>query len=993
MSTESELEMEKKLVEQLERMGYERVEKCNEADLVKNLKVQLEKHNRIQLTSDEFEQIKDKLKKGDVFDKARMLRGRIDVIGADGIPKYIELFSVKHWCQNRFQVARQVTNRSAVDHSRYDVTILMNGLPLVQIELKTRGGDMRSAFDQIDRYRSKSYENNSGLFGFIQLFIISNGVNTRYFSNNQKLNYQFTFEWSDIDNQRVNRLDAFAETFMERCHLSKMIARYIVLHETSRNLMILRPYQYYAVERILERVGYGRGDGYIWHTTGSGKTLTSFKASQILSQDSNVDKVLFVVDRRDLDYQTAREFNAFSADSVDTTENTKKLVEQLNDTASKLIVTTIQKLNAAISREQFKNRCKAVADKKVVFIFDECHRSQFGDTHQRICDFFNNRQMFGFTGTPIFDANTVKTKFGNKTTRDLFGEALHKYVITDAIHDRNVLRFSVEYRDMVKPSDVVEMSDGSAVPANALNDEQLNHKSFINSPQRVNKVASDILALHPSKTFSREYTAMLCVSSVDLLREYYLSFKRLQAELPDDEKLRIATIFSSGPDDSEEFTGLEETTVPSVTGRNVDASRMEFLKGCIGDYNSLYATSFDATDSKSFYEYYQDISQRVRRKEVDMLLVVNMFLTGFDSPPLNTLYVDKNLRHHGLIQAFSRTNRIYDAKKSHGNIVCYRRLKDATDEALSIFANRDAKAGGVEEVISTVIMQPYPDLVDSFREEVAQLKAIAATPDAVDELFQEEEQLNFLAKFRDVLRMQNTLKTFSEFHADLDSSMLDIDEQTLLDYQSKYLDKREEMEAVQRELRKKKPLADAQDKELAEEAEEYQVGFDFDFEIDLIKRDEVNVTYILQLIEKLKEGGSNQKNYELTRDMILSVLQTDPELRHKKQLFQDFIDIKLPKLKTESDDKVEGFVKKQFNTFVNEKRAEAMAAACDELHADAEGFKKLYDEYIYRGRLPDIKELLAILSVKPSIIARKAVAEQMREKMEKLASVYESSEG
>lgn len=993
MSTQSELAMEKKLVEQLERMGYERVEKCTEADLVKNLKVQLEKHNRIQLTNDEFEQIKDKLKKGDVFDKARMLRGRIDVIGADGIPKYIELFSVKHWCQNLFQVARQVTNRSATDHSRYDVTILMNGLPLVQIELKARGSDIRSAFDQIDSYRSKSYDNNSGLFGFIQLFIISNGVNTRYFSNNQKLNFQFTFEWANEENQRINRLDEFAESFMERCHLSKMIARYIVLHETSRNLMVLRPYQYYAVERILERVGYGRGDGHIWHTTGSGKTLTSFKASQILSQDPHVDKVLFVVDRRDLDYQTALEFNAFSANSVDTTENTRKLVEQLNDDACKLIVTTIQKLNAAISKDKFKDQCKDVASKKVVFIFDECHRSQFGETHQRICDFFSHRQMFGFTGTPIFDANTVKTKYGNKTTRDLFGEALHKYVITDAIKDRNVLRFSVEYRDMVKPDDLVQLEDGSQAKASTLNNEQLNDKAFINAPQRVDKVVNDILALHPSKTFHREYTAMLCVSSVDLLRVYYESFKKLQADLPDEEKLKVATIFSSGPDDSGEFTGLEDTSVPSVNDRNVDAGRMEFLKACVSDYNRLYSTSYDAADSKSFYEYYQDLSRRVKSKEVDILLVVNMFLTGFDSPPLNTLYVDKNLKHHGLIQAFSRTNRVFDAKKSHGNIVCYRRLKDATDEALSIFANRDAKAGSLDEVISTVIMKPYPDLIDSFREEVAQLKAIAKTPDAVDELYKEEEQLNFLAKFRDVLRMQNTLKTFNEFGEDLEGATLGIDEQTLLDYQSKYLDKREEVEAAERERRKKKPTTtDPGEGGGEDESEAEQFKFDFDFEIDLIKRDEVNVTYILNLIEKLKQGESNQKNYDLTRDMILNVLQTDPELRHKKQLFQDFIDTKLPKLKPDSEDQVEGFVKKQFNKFVVEKRKEAIEQACQEMNANTDGFKALYEEYIYRNRLPDIKELLNVLSVKPKITARKAVAEQMREKMEELATVYESSE-
>lgn len=989
MGTQSELDMEKNLVTQLERMGYERLNKCNEADLVNNLKVQLEKHNNLKLTSDEFEQVKDKLKKGDVFNKSKRLRGRIDVISADGTPKYLELFSVKHWCQNRFQVARQVTNRSNDDHSRYDVTILMNGLPLVQIELKARGNTIRSAFDQIDRYRHKSYNNNSGLFGYIQLFIISNGVNTRYFSNNQTFNYQFTFEWADSDNQRINRLDAFTETFMERCHLSKMIARYIVLHETSRNLLVLRPYQYYAVERIIERVHFARGDGFIWHTTGSGKTLTSFKASQILSQNPKVEKVLFVVDRRDLDYQTALEFNAFSANSVDTTENTKKLVEQLKDPACKLIVTTIQKLNAAISRNQFKSQCSEVAEKKLVFIFDECHRSQFGETHHRICDFFTNRQMFGFTGTPIFDANTIKTKYGNKTTRDLFGEALHKYVITDAIRDRNVLRFSVEYRDLVKPNDAVILQDGSEAPVSTLSEEQLNHKSFINSPQRVDKVVSDILAVHPSKTFNREYTGMLCVSSVDLLRLYYESFQRLQADVPQDDRLRVATIFSSGPDDAEEFTGLEEQDAPTIKGMNPDSSRMAFLNACAADYNRQFGTSFDPTDSKSFYEYYQDISKRVKRKDVDILLVVNIFLTGFDSPPLNTLYVDKKLRHHGLIQAFSRTNRVYDAKKSHGNIVCYRRLKDATDEALSIFANRDARSG-VDEVISTVIMQPYSDLVESFRQEVAQLQEIAPTPDDVDFLDREEDQIEFLSRFRDVLRMQNTLKTFSEFSDDLESEALGVDEQTLLDFQSKYLDKREDMEAAERERRKQ-----SKEKKAGEEGggdDDEAMTFDFDFEIDLIKRDEVTVTYIIDLIEKLKKGSGSQQNYELTRDMIMNLLQTDPELRHKKQLFQDFIDVKLPSLEAGSDEALEGSVKKHFNAFVSKQKKEAMASACQELNADIEGFQALYSEFVYRNRPPDIKELLGILSVKPKLAERKPVAEKMRYKMEELATVYESSE-
>ena len=424
MATQSEIAMEIALVDQLTEQGYEFIALTNEKALLQNFKTQLEIHNKLKLTNDEFDQLVVKLNKGDVFDRSKQLKQRVDIQKVNGDVFYLELFDSERWCQNCFQVARQITNKSDSNHSRYDVTILINGLPLVQIELKARGSDIKSAFDQIVRYRKKSYNTNSGLFEYIQLFIISNGLDTRYFSNNKTLSYQFTFEWSDIENQKVNRLSEFAEFFLERCHLSKMIARYIVQHETFHALMVLRPYQYHAVEKIIERVKHGRGDGYVWHTTGSGKTLTSFKASQILSRDPNVGKVVFVVDRRDLDTQTKLEFNAFSPDSVDPTENTKKLVSQLTDPACDLIVTTIQKLNAAITKQQFKSASEAIREQKFVFIFDECHRSQFGETHQRICDFFPNRQMFGFTGTPIFDQNIVDTKYGKRTTEHLFGKRL-----------------------------------------------------------------------------------------------------------------------------------------------------------------------------------------------------------------------------------------------------------------------------------------------------------------------------------------------------------------------------------------------------------------------------------------------------------------------------------------------------------------------------------------------------------------------------------------
>lgn len=990
MATQSEIEMEKALVSQLQELGYSFLGVTHERRLVENLRAQIEAHNQTVLSNDEFAQLLDKLNKGDIIERARVLRGKVDVLGADGLPKYLELFSVKHWCQNRFQVCRQITNRSADNHSRYDVTILINGLPLVQIELKARGSDLRSAFDQIQRYRSTSYHSNSGLFGFIQLFVISNGVDTRYFSNNTKLNYQFTFEWADKENRRVNRLAQFAEAFLEKCHLSKMIARYIVIHDTFQALMVLRPYQYYAVEKILERVGYGRGDGYIWHTTGSGKTLTSFKASQILSNDPKVDKVIFVVDRRDLDYQTALEFNAFSAGSVDATENTKKLVEQLNDPGCKLIVTTIQKLNAAISKEQFKSQCREVADKKVIFIFDECHRSQFGETHQRICDFFGNRQMFGFTGTPIFDANVVKTKYGNKTTEDLFGEALHKYVITDAIRDRNVLRFSVEYRDLIRPDEMVTLDDGSQVPAPALSDEQMLQKAFLESPSRVNGIVDDILALHPIKTYECEYTAMFCVSSVDLLQSYYRAFA--QAKDQDKHDLRIATIFSCAPGEPEEFSGIADQDLPDMDARNIDQGRMAFLKGCVADYNAMFATSYDPSDNKSFYEYYQDVARRVKRREVDILLVVNMFLTGFDSPPLNTLYVDKNLRHHGLIQAFSRTNRLLDAKKSHGNIVCYRRLKKATDEALSIFANSGA-ISGVDEVIGTVIMQPYPDLKETFKQEVEKLREIAKSPDSVDDLLKEEDQYDFLAKFRDVLRIQNTLKTFGEFRQEIDTGALGIDEQELLDYQSKYLDKKEDIEAAAREERRKKRERGSGETTAGPDPDDdiQPQLFDFDFAVDLIKRDEVTVSYILGLIEKLPHQ-KGPKQFDQLREMILNVLESDPELRHKRALFKDFIDNQLPGIAKEAGSDVEGSIIKRFNAFVVTRRTEAIDQFCEQMAIDREGFQALYEDFIYRARLPDIASLLILLKVRPRITERKATAEAMRDRLIDLVREFEGAE-
>lgn len=662
-------------------------------------------------------------------------------------------------------------------------------------------------------------------------------------------------------------------------------------------------------------------------------------------------------------------------------------MEQLNDPACKLIVTTIQKLNAAITKKRFLTQCQDVADKKVVFIFDECHRSQFGETHQRICDFFTNRQMFGFTGTPIFDTNIVTTKYGKKTTEHLFGKPLHKYVITDAIRDRNVLRFSVEYRGSKE-----EQGDNDSPPSQPdqqkITPEDLKSKAVLESTERIDKVVDDIIQIHTKKTYQKEYTAMFCVAGVDVLQRYYGLFT--DKKDAGRHHLRIATIFSCAQGEPEEFSGVSEQDLPDMEASNIDTERRTFLQSCISDYNAMYGTSYDATDNKSFYEYYQDLSRRVKRKEVDILLVVNMFLTGFDCPPLNTMYVDKNLKHHGLIQAFSRTNRIYDAKKSHGNIVCYRNLKEATDEALAIFANRNSKAS-VEAVTNTVIMEPYAAIADHFREEVVKLKTLVPRVDDVDQLETEEDQLDFITKFRDVLRLQNTLKTFSDFGNDLESGHLGITGQGLLDYQSKYLDLKEDIEAAAKAAKKDKQPGETEGGEEDQTNPFAAILAELDFEVELIKRDEITVGYILALIEKLKDQP-NETKFQAHRDMILDTLQSNPELRSKRNLFERFIDTQMTNLQLKEGEAIEGIVVRRFNDYVESERQKAITEVSQEFQADIKRFTALYTDFIYRGRLPDRKDLLGSLTVKPRIVQRTQVAEDMRSRMKGLAETYEGAE-
>jgi len=780
MAKQPEQILEEQLVTQLANLGYSLVLLKDEKGLLANLKAQLEKHNNIQFSDKEFEKVLNILNKGSVFEKAQTLREKQHIIKENGDNLYFEFINTEHWCQNQFQVTQQVSIEGKYKN-RYDVTLLINGLPLVQIELKRRGLELKEAFNQVNRYQRHSFGANSALFQYVQIFIISNGVNTKYYANNKNQSFKQTFYWSNANNKRLtNILNGFTSEFLEPCHISKMICKYIVLSEAHKILMVLRPYQYYAVEALIDRVKNTQKNGYIWHTTGSGKTLTSFKASQILTSLPQVKKVVFVVDRKDLDYQTTKEFNSFSKGSIDGTDNTKALVKQFSDD-TKLIVTTIQKLNTAIYKKQYLEKMEKLKDERIIFIFDECHRSQFGETHNRIKAFFRNIQLFGFTGTPIFADNAVKNDFGKRTTTELFGDCLHKYVITDAIKDENVLKFSVEYVGRYKQKDGSQNHIDIEV-------EDIDTKELMESPVRLEKIADYILANHARKTHSREFTAMFCVSSVETLIKYYdiLQKKKEGGQ----HNLKIATIFSyaTNEDDKdadgflpEELSIAEEPRV--LYGLNKHSR--EKLDEFIGHYNKQFGTSFSTKDSESFYNYYNDISKKIKDREkkpekisdrIDILLVVNMFLTGFDAKKVNTLYVDKNLKYHGLIQAYSRTNRILNEQKSQGNIVVFRNLKKATDEAIALFSNKDAK--------DIIIMEPYEDYAKKFTEAFIQLLKITPTVNSVNDLQSEEDELEFIKAFRELMRLKNVLTTFADFKWE-DLAMA---EQQFEDYKSKYLD-------------------------------------------------------------------------------------------------------------------------------------------------------------------------------------------------------------
>lgn len=960
--TQSEAELETNLVKRLTGLGYEKVPITDSDALLANLRAQLSKHNsdvleRIPLTDAEFHKVMNHLDKGNVFDRAKTLRDRFALTRDDGSTAYIQFINMDEWCRNEYQVTHQITQEGTYKN-RYDVTLLINGLPLVQIELKRRGIEMKEAFNQINRYQRHSFWSAHGLFNYVQLFVISNGVNTKYYANQRKQSFKQTFFWAKSDNSLITHLDEFADNFLEKCHVSKMICRYIVLQETDRILMVLRPYQYYAVERIVEQVKASRKNGYIWHTTGSGKTLTSFKAAQILTTFPKITKVVFVVDRADLDYQTTREFNHFSQGSVDGTNNTRELVKQFGDTHTKLIVTTIQKLNNAVSNDRYDETMQRLKNKRIVFIFDECHRSQFGETHKRITDYFTSVQMFGFTGTPIFADNAARNSMGRRTTKDLFGEQLHQYVITDAIRDQNVLKFSVEYWGKLK------RKDGSLIDEKVAG---INTKEFFENEDRTEGIVDWIITNHKRKTHGKDFTAMMAVGSVDVLIQYYEQLKaKRDAGLHD---LRVATIFTfAANEEDRDADGLiGDPDFNITTSAPEHRHTREKLDNYIADYNELYGTNFSTKSNDGFYNYYKDIAKRVKERDkegfqdkdrVDILLVVNMYLTGFDAKKVNTLYVDKSLRYHGLIQAYSRTNRILNDIKSQGNIVCFRNLKDNTDEAIALFSDKNAN----EEIL----IEPYEVYVDQFNESVKALLQIAPAPRAVDSLKDENEQLAFIKAFRKLIRILNVLTSFSQFAW----SDLFIDQQTFEDFKSKYLD-----------------LYD-QTRSKPEQEEKASILDEVDFELELIRRDEINVAYILALLAKLKESERSddpeaQASADQRRKSILDLLGSEPQLRSKRDLIEKFINEYLPDLQSANE------VEPEFDRFWTEEREHSIQALCDVEGLKPEVVARIINEYHFTQREPLREIIVSALMEKPKILQRKAIIERVKVRLLEIVRTFD----
>ena len=912
---QSEAQLEAEFIRLLREMNYERLTIHKEADLIVNLRKKLSELNNYEFSDDEwnrfFSEVIANTNNG-IVEKTRLIQeDHVQVLKRDdGSSKNIMLIDKRDIHNNSLQVINQYTvstDDGANHDNRYDVTILVNGLPLIHIELKRRGVPIREAFNQINRYQRDSFWAASGLYEYVQIFVISNGTNTKYYSNTTRFNhikdsntgkvkksktsnsFEFTSFWADANNRIIPDLVDFTKTFFSKHTILNILTRYCVF--TAENmLLVMRPYQIVATERIINRIeiannykkfGTVAGGGYIWHTTGSGKTLTSFKTAQLASRLEYIDKVLFVVDRKDLDYQTMKEYDRFEKGAANSNTSTAVLKKQLESDNVKIIITTIQKLATFIK----KNAGHTVFDKRVVIIFDECHRSQFGDMHLAITKFFKKYHLFGFTGTPIFAANAgVSKKPTLRTTEQAFGDKLHTYTIVDAINDKNVLPFRVDY---IKTMDMEPDIDDKEV-------WDINREKAFLAPERIRLVTEYILNRFDQKTYRGDKTysynvlqniaevasangkqaieeikrkqrisgfnSIFAVSSVDAAKLYYAEFKKQMEENPT-KKLKIAVIYSYGANEEESDGILDEENSEDTSA--LDATSRDFLEAAIGDYNATFHTNYD-TSSDKFQNYYKDVSLRMKNKELDLLIVVNMFLTGFDATTLNTLWVDKNLKMHGLIQAYSRTNRILNSIKTFGNIVCFRNLQKRTDDAISLFG--DKEAGGI------VLMRGYKDYYFGYEDNDG--KYHPGYVDMIDDLTEkfplteeritgERNQKEFIVLFGAILRMRNLLSSFDEF-----AGAEILSDRDFQDYLGRYQDLRDEWQ-------NRKPGGEKED-----------ITDDIVFEIELIKQIEINIDYILMLVKKYHDSHCDDKEVLIT---IQKAIDASPQLRSKKALIENFI--------------------------------------------------------------------------------------------------------
>ncbi len=884
MAYQSEAELELQFIEQLNSQKYATVEIPDYDALVENFKVQFEKFNAAKLdhplTDKEWERVFNLMLGKSVFQSAKILRDKFVLEREDGTKVYLAFFDNDH-TKNIFQVTHQTTVVGKYVN-RYDVTLLVNGLPLIQVELKRRGIDIREAVNQVMRYKKHSY---NGLYHFIQLFIVSNGVDTKYFANSDRdLMYSLAFFWTDFNNVRITNLKDFSISFLARDHVIKMLTRYTIINDTDKILMVMRPYQVYAVEALVRQATLTNRNAYIWHTTGAGKTLTSFKTAQILASNPNIKKVIFLVDRKDLDSQTTEEFNKFEAGSVDATDRTDLLVKQIQDKNRQLIITTIQKMANAVKNPRYAKIMSAYAEEKVVFIIDECHRSQFGDMHKDIVRHFKNAQFFGFTGTPRFEVNGKVEGKITQTTEKLFGECLHNYLIKDAIFDNNVLGFHVEYiKTMEGDFDLNDPTMTNAIDVGEL----------YMSTERMALIANHIVQNHKSKTRNGQYTAIFAVSSIPQLVKYYDIFKAINHDL------NISGIFSYGA--NEDAEGKDEHS-------------RDALERIIGDYNEMYSTNF-STDT--FAAYHKDISDRVKGKKtksLDILIVVNMFLTGFDSKALSVLYVDKDLRYHDLLQAYSRTNRVEKETKPFGIIICYRNLKKNTDDALALFSKSDSTEG--------VIVPPYEYFVEKFNEMAMKLKEIALFPESVDTMQNEDDQKKFVIAFRELTKYLQSLQTFIEFSFDKDALIMS--EQEYQDYKSKYL------------------MLYARQKN---DRQVVSVLNDVDFCIELMESDRINVAYIMNLIRNIHFDDPKQKDFDI-KNIEAELKRTDnPQLLRKVVILQAFLDQVVKGLN--SADEIDA----AYNDFENEEKRKEIEAFAETEDIDPKMLGEFISEYEFSGTM------------------------------------------